>query len=142
MSPPRYFSLVQATELLPEVEQILRHLREERSQARGIKERVDGLWQRLETGGPVLDEIATTQARLDGHLREMETLAGRLEEIGCVLRDVEMGLIDFPALAGGTEFYLCWRLGEDGIQCWHGTDEGYPGRKPLWTMPGGRPRLA
>jgi len=66
----------------------------------------------------------------------------RLETLGVILRDVGMGLIDFPAIVAETEFYLCWRLGEDSIQFWHSVDEGFGGRKPLWTMPGGRPNYA
>jgi hypothetical protein len=138
----KYFSLEQATRILPEIEPLLLNLRDLQTRALHIKERVDLLWQRLEAGEPVLDEIATQQSRLDADVGEMRSHVERLETLGVILRDVGIGLIDFPAVAAGTEFYLCWRLGEEGIQFWHGMDEGFGGRKPLWTMPGGRPHYA
>lgn len=127
---------------LPDVEQLLRHLRDVHARALQTKEQIDLLWQRLDGGESVLAEIGTAQQRLDGETQELTALAARLEEMGVVLRDIATGLVDFPARADRTEFYLCWRFGEDGIQYWHGIDEGFSGRKPLWTMPGGRPHLA
>jgi hypothetical protein len=53
------------------------------------------------------------------------------EEIGCVVKDLDIGLIDFPALYRGKEVYLCWRLGEPDIDFWHPTDEGFAGRRPI-----------
>ena len=138
----KYFSLQQATRILPEVEPVLLSLRDLQTRALQTKERVDLLWQRLEAGERVLDEIASVQSRLDADVVEMRSLVERLETLGVILRDVGRGLIDFPAIVVETEFYLCWRLGEDSIQFWHGMDEGFGGRKPLWTMPGGRPNYA
>lgn len=138
----KYFSLQQADRILPEVEPVLLSLRDLQTRALQTKERVDLLWQRLEAGERVLDEIASVQSRLDADVVEMRSLVERLETLGVILRDVGMGLIDFPAIVVETEFYLCWRLGEDSIQFWHGVDEGFGGRKPLWTMPGGRPHYA
>ena len=138
----KYFSLDQATKMLPEVERVLLSLRDLQTRALHTKERVDLLWQRLEAGERVLDEITSLQSRLDADVAEMRLLVERLETLGVILRDVGMGLIDFPAIVAETEFYLCWRLGEDSIQFWHSVDEGFGGRKPLWTMPGGRPNYA
>jgi hypothetical protein len=53
-----------------------------------------------------------------------------------VLRDVDSGLVDFPArVRGGRTVFLCWRLGEPEIAFWHGTNEGFAGRKPLTQLP-------
>lgn len=138
MSLNRYFSLDQANRALPEVKQLLLRVREMQTTALRTKDRMDVLWPRLETGEPVLEEIAALQRQLDTHAEELGQMVRQLEEIGCLLRDVEMGLVDFPATAEETEFYLCWRLGEDGIHYWHGLNEGYAGRKPLATMPRSR----
>ncbi len=142
MSPIRTFSLEQATHTLPEVERIVVRLQEIRTSALGLKERLDLLWQRLETGERVLDEISDLQRRLDAETRELTALVARVEEIGCVLRDLEVGLVDFPAVAGEIPIFLCWRMGEEGIQYWHSREEGYAGRKPLWRMPGSGPHYA
>ncbi len=142
MSPNQVFSLDEATRVLPEVERVIVRLREVRTTALHAKERLNLLWQRLDAGDPVLEEISALQKRFDVGTREVNALVERLELIGCVLRDPDMGLVDFPALASGTPIFLCWRMGEDGIQYWHGRDEGYAGRKPLWTMPGTGPNYA
>jgi hypothetical protein len=54
-----------------------------------------------------------------------------LGELGVLVKDVERGLIDFPALRGDEEVLLCWELGEPEVAFWHGLEDGYAGRKPL-----------
>jgi hypothetical protein len=55
----------------------------------------------------------------------------RLERLGVLVKDLDRGLVDFPALRGGEEVLLCWHLGEDEVAFWHGLEEGFAGRKPL-----------
>ncbi len=66
----------------------------------------------------------------EGFLALREALA-ELQGAEVVLRDLDRGLVDFPALRGGREVYLCWVEGEDEIGFWHGPDAGYAGREPL-----------
>jgi len=54
-----------------------------------------------------------------------------VQEIGCLIKDIDVGLVDFPTSLRGVEVYLCWKLGESGISFWHGVDEGFRGRKPI-----------
>lgn len=122
---------------LPEVERLVRRLREVREAAAAIQARRETLWERLRRGEPVLDDLLGVQRDLDACAVEADELAEHLQEIGCVLRDLDLGLVDFPALAGGTDVFLCWRLGEDAIRYWHGLTEGYAGRKPLAQLPAG-----
>lgn len=136
MRPIRYFSLDEANRARVQVAPLLARLKDLHARATSTTERLDALWQRLEAGERVLDDIAELQGRVDADARDVAELLGRLEEFGCVLRDVEQGLVDFPARADGTEFYLCWHLGESAIGYWHGVQEGFAGRKPLTTMPG------
>jgi hypothetical protein len=61
-------------------------------------------------------------------------IADAVEEIqrnGCLVKDIEEGLVDFPSMREGQEVYLCWKLGEKRIAWYHGIDEGFAGRKPL-----------
>ena len=51
--------------------------------------------------------------------------------MGITLREIETGLIDFPALASGRQIWLCWRLGEDDVEWWHELDDGFAGRRAL-----------
>src|SRR2546429_8577776 len=55
----------------------------------------------------------------------------RLEHLGVLVKDLERGLVDFPALRDGKEVLLCWEVGEDEVAFWHSLDEGFAGRKPL-----------
>jgi hypothetical protein len=72
-----------------------------------------------------LDEEATREAA------EIARLVTRIQELGVLVKDLDRGLVDFPALRGDEEVLLCWELGEDEIGFWHGLEEGYAGRKPL-----------
>jgi hypothetical protein len=62
---------------------------------------------------------------------EIVRLINRLEAHGCVVKDLDLGLLDFPALREGRPIYLCWKAGEATLAHWHGTDEGFSERKPL-----------
>ena len=62
---------------------------------------------------------------------EVRGLLVELQEAGIVLRDLDRGLVDFPALRGDREVYLCWELGEDRVAFWHELDTGFAGRQPL-----------
>ena len=138
MRPIRYFSLDEANRALVQVALLLARLKDLHASATSHNERLHVLWQRLEAGERVLDDIGALQGQVDAQAREVAELLRRLEEEGCIVRDVQMGLVDFPARAEDAEFYLCWRLGEDAIDHWHGMQEGFAGRKPLSTMPGRR----
>jgi hypothetical protein len=77
--------------------------------------------------GSVFDpaaRIEPIEERLRGHLQSLDSL-------GVVLKDIEIGLIDFPAKRDGRDVYLCWHLGEDRVAFWHDVDEGYRSRQPL-----------
>lgn len=62
---------------------------------------------------------------------ELAAVVRELHELGVQVKDVATGLLDFPALRGGEEVLLCWRVGEDGVRYWHGLDDGFAGRQPL-----------
>ena len=61
----------------------------------------------------------------------MRGLLGEIQQLGIVVRDVDRGLIDFPAILEGREVYLCWQLDEDGIGFWHDLESGFSGRQSL-----------
>lgn len=62
---------------------------------------------------------------------QLQTLLGEFNALELVIRDVDRGLVDFPAMRDGREVYLCWEQGEDEIGYWHDADSGYAGRQPL-----------
>ncbi len=70
----------------------------------------------------------------DGMTQAMEALEKeiqKLEDLGCVLKDMTTGLVDFPAVRLGTRVWLCWKLGEDDVTFWHGLHEGFAARKAV-----------
>jgi len=115
---------------------MLEALRRVRDQAILKKTQMDVLWQRLGTGEPVLGKLGLEQHEMDGLTERLVAVAKEVESTGCILRDVDVGLVDFPCRArGGATVFLCWRLGESAIQFWHGRDEGFGGRKPVARLP-------
>ena len=135
---PRYFTLEDALRLLPDVGQTIGRLRRIRDELVALRQTVEGQWAALEDDPATLIEIGEDQRRLDRLQKDFGEAAGELERRGVLLRDLDMGLVDFPSLAGQAEIYLCWKVGEPTIGFWHGLDEGYAGRKPLSALPGRR----
>jgi hypothetical protein len=62
---------------------------------------------------------------------EVVRIISRIEAYGCVLKDIDLGLLDFPARRDGRPVFLCWKSGETSVSHWHGTDETFVDRKPL-----------
>jgi hypothetical protein len=135
----RYFSLEEATALLPRVRELVERLRTVRDEAVVKRARIEQLWQRLERGEAVLAALGDEQRALDALRDRLVSTAKEVEAIGCVLRDLDAGLVDFPCRTPSGTAYLCWRRGEPAILFWHGADEGFAGRKPIAQFPGAVP---
>lgn len=131
----RYFSVGEATTLLPRLTEVISTLRQLRDDAVVKRAGIDHLWQRLEQGEPVLTAIGDAQRALDALADRLVATAKEVEAIGCVLRDLDLGLVDFPFRARTSTVFLCWRMGEPAILFWHSTDEGFAGRKPIAQLP-------
>src|SRR5947208_2722177 len=109
---------------------------------RGAEELFRGAARIMALGGsiPPLEQLARSRAERQKLASELEEAIKRIQETGCVIKDLDVGLIDFPSLRGGEEVYLCWKLGEERIGYYHGIDEGFAGRKPLDdSMPDAEP---
>ena len=125
MQHERHYSLDEANAALPAVAQLLERLRSARQRLSDSEAR-DALSEAGPTNGGGEPGRTVSEAFLalrDGlvELREREV----------VLRDLERGLVDFPAIREGREIYLCWEEGEEEIAFWHEPDTGFAGRKPL-----------
>jgi hypothetical protein len=85
------------------------------------------------TGGILVPYEKLAAVRME-HTQLSESLKSalsRILETGCVIKDLDVGLLDFPAIIDNQDVYLCWKLGEDRIRFYHRQDEGFAGRKPL-----------
>lgn len=106
---PLFFTPTQATESLPEVEKALASMSE-------IKEAAE----------KINDETEVTDAT-----ERLQCEIQKLDDLGCLLKDMNMGLVDFPAVRLGVRVWLCWKSGEKKVEFWHGLQEGFAGRKPV-----------
>jgi hypothetical protein len=77
------------------------------------------------------DRLLQARQKRDSSVAKLQATLEQVQEQGCVVKDLDIGLLDFPTLYRGQEVYLCWRLGEPRIDFWHGVDEGFRGRKPI-----------
>jgi len=83
------------------------------------------------TGGDVEAESVRLKMRMQGLVDQMIATVARIDEWSIQLREIETGLVDFPALVSGRQVWLCWRLGEDRVAWWHELEEGFTGRRRL-----------
>ena len=80
---------------------------------------------------PADERVAAIERDAMAIARDIDTFERELEELGIVLKDRRLGLIDFPGELDGRRVWLCWRLGEPAVQYWHDLEAGYAGRQPL-----------
>lgn len=130
----KIFTLQEAERLVPTVKEWLQRAIKSKRQVetsdrelRGVSERINLL------GGCEINPAAVLDMKRakDEALRTLRDVIGQIEASGCVVKDLDIGLVDFPALLGNEEVYLCWKLGEDSIDYWHRVEEGFAGRKPV-----------
>ena len=125
MKHERHYSLEQANAALPWVMERLERLRAARERFSDEETR-EALGEATPGNGGGEPGKAVSEAFL-----ELQAAAGELDAVEVVVRDLERGLVDFPALRDGREVYLCWEEGEDEITHWHEIDAGFSGRQEL-----------
>ena len=129
----RYFTPAEANELLGEVRPAAERLVAHRRAFSEAAARRAHLTAQVAGNGGDLDpgELREDAERMG---QEAEAVAAAVEELnrlGVLVKDLDRGLVDFPALRQGEEVLLCWQVGEAEVAYWHGLDEGVAGRKPL-----------
>jgi hypothetical protein len=129
----RYFTPAEANELLatvrPVVERMVAHRRAlavATVRHARIATKIAG-----NGGGVRPHEVDELQATIDDEAAEIVRCVAELQELGLLVKDLDEGLVDFPALHDGEEVLLCWHLGEDEVAFWHTLEDGFAGRKPL-----------
>ena len=131
----RLFSEEEANEALDVVAPLVERLVAARSRFVGEEERLAQLRRKVAGNGGGLDPARLQEAQdaLEEVANEIGLLVAELEEAGVQVKDLDRGLVDFPARhpESGDLVLLCWHLGEDQVSFWHGLDEGFAGRKPL-----------
>jgi hypothetical protein len=131
--PERYFTPEEANEALarvrPLAENLVAHRRAqlEAQQARAeLASRIAG------DGGDVdIGRLAALEADAEREGAALARCVAGIQELGALVKDLDRGLVDFPALRGNEEVLLCWQVGEEEVEHWHGLEEGFAGRRPL-----------
>ena len=130
----RRFTLSEARQLLPQVDRLIREAVECKADYQKAERAIQAFNGQITLmGGMVVDRTHILEAR-DRREQSAERLKHTIEqihEIGCEVKDLDTGLIDFPSRFRGQEVYLCWKLGEPDINHWHSVHEGFAGRKPI-----------
>ena len=129
----RHFTPEEANALLEEVRPVAETLVAHRRAMAVTATRQARLVQRIAGNGGDFDpqEPRTLEEEFKREGEAVARCVEQLEALGVLVKDLDRGLVDFPALRGGEEVLLCWQVGEDEIAYWHGVDEGFAGRKPL-----------
>ena len=121
----QHFTVEQANAALPHLKPLLQKLRDARDMLTDSE------------AHELLSDVAPANGggeagrQVGESFLEVRRMLLALEEAGIVMRDIDRGLIDFPAILEGREVYLCWELGEDDVAWWHELDDGYRGRQEL-----------
>lgn len=128
----KWFTVEEANALLPllrseieSLQKIKRRFEERYLHLKQLKELVG----RRQSGQD--DPFFTLECELEFMQIEARTLVQSIHMKGAQLKDVDMGLVDFPALMNGEEVLLCWKLDEESVSHWHGLNDGFYGRKPI-----------
>jgi hypothetical protein len=130
----KFFDLEQAEKLLPALEMLLETARQHKLQVEALDQEFSQVQNRILLQGglvPPYGQLAEKRAERDAAVEKIRDAVSQIEKLGCVVKDLNLGLVDFPTVRDSQTVYLCWKLGERRIGYWHHTDEGFASRKPL-----------
>jgi hypothetical protein len=130
----KLFSLTEAERTRLEVEPLLIEAMEGRHKLGDLAESLAGIASSIQLLGGSVPPYRRAVGLRHEHDRlavKVRDALERIESTGCVVKDLDAGLLDFPAIVDDVAVYYCWKLGEDRIRFYHRQDEGFSGRRPL-----------
>jgi hypothetical protein len=130
----RTFTLDEAQDLLPVLESLLRTSIDGKKLMESVDEEFQALAHKLfVNGGMSLNvvHLAKRKAEREKAIQRVKDAMAEIDAMGVQVKDLDIGLLDFPCEVDGQIVLLCWKLGEQGIAHWHGVSEGFAGRKPI-----------
>ena len=121
----RHYTVDEAQEMIPQLRLWLAELRQHQEKLQTIDDRLGQMLAAgADSGGALVNDSVKHLAGVQKHLAYFRELESQI-------KDVDRGLVDFPAIVAGREVFLCWEQDEDGIEFWHDIDSGYAGRARL-----------
>ena len=137
--PPRYFTVDQANRLLPEITPLLEALRESQRTLAAYQTTQEELKVKARSNGHNhSEEIAEMARSIQIATKQASDLVSQITAMGIQVKDIEMGLVDFPTIHDGRRVLLCWKLGETAVDYWHEVNTGYGSRQPIQDRDEGR----
>lgn len=134
-----YFTPDEANRTLPLVRRIVQDIVDEYEHWKDGLARFEAAVARQHPGEAESSEAFALQRRVDDIAQRINGYIAELEQIGCVLKGFDDGLVDFRGQLDGRDVWFCWKLGEPEVSHWHEIDEGFRGRRPIVTEPAGDP---
>jgi hypothetical protein len=134
MAKQKTFTLEEATTLLPVLQALLKRAMDGKKLIEDVEKELQDLKHRiLLSGGLMVDipALAHRRAERDKALQGIKDALAEIDAIGVQVKDLDIGLLDFPCAVDDEIVLLCWKYGEKKIQFWHGMEEGFKGRKPI-----------
>jgi hypothetical protein len=132
--PTRIFTLQEADELVPALELEFGRVARLRDELKALVEAMGG----ADASVDVLQNGARPPAGLEEEARRLRSVADeiaaaveRVTAMGCLVKDLDLGLVDFYAMSEDQPIFLCWQFGERQVTHWHGIEEGFAGRRPI-----------
>lgn len=131
--PDRLFTPAEANSALEEVRPVAGRLVTVRARMRELEQAQRDLVLAIggNGGGYAASDLSAAQSELAGLAEAAIACVERLDELGVTVKDLDLGLLDFPSERDGAAVLLCWQVGEQSVASWHGLEEGFAGRKPI-----------
>jgi hypothetical protein len=130
----RTFTLEEAQWLLPVLQGLLKTAMDGKATIESVEAELTAVNHRIFLSGGLFPDIFHLAARRGAREKAVQAVKDAIAEIdamGVQVKDLDMGLLDFPCRVNGEIVLLCWKLGESEITHWHGVEEGFRGRKPI-----------
>lgn len=130
----RIFTITEANTLLPFIRESLLKMQSLLSKARTLRreqEMIKAIGRDASGRYLMATDYDLAEESLAAAIGELNRSIHDVQQMGCLIKDIERGLVDFPAIVGGREVFLCWELGEEAIRYYHDVHAGFAGRRAL-----------
>jgi hypothetical protein len=129
----RLFTPAQANAALPELRPLVEAMVDAKRVLDEAQDRRDAVGQQISGNGGGIPpaELATLEHDVSEAATVLAAAIGEVQALGVLVKDLDSGLVDFPAKRDGEDILLCWQLGEEEVAFWHGLEDGYAGRQPI-----------
>jgi hypothetical protein len=134
MAKQKTFTLDEAHNLLPVLSSLLKRSMDGKGVIEEVEKELQNLKHRILLSGGLMVNVPAVARRLaerDKAFQNIKDTLAEIDAIGVQVKDLDIGLLDFPCAVGDDIILLCWKYGEEKIEFWHGMEEGFQGRKPI-----------